>query len=466
MSFFPFLAVKLNYYTQLQNKEEKFFQIIVAPYRINIQYLCCFHSHTIHHLQTTMMTSIDEMPQPQQQSIWEILAMGRDTSRSTSRHNTSAGTVGDSSANAVFYSAMAIFCGLVLAFSATRSAGVSMPTPIEPVAILGEFFESDLLQNRPTDVSIVIIGDSVSRYGYLSLVYFLRWGRWFEPDLEINNLVNENSFKSPFHDDLFGEFYFQSSRLLEPYELCDCYKDTSFDENKALGRHIIENRYYHDPELNNTVTFIHAYGHENVIHGRIKADETHASKWDWHKSEKKLVQNKFTDTTWHYKNWAEVITNYVRHLQPHPDFVIVNAGQWSNQFGPKDKSVSQEFADALVQGKFKGAIWKTTTHKKGGHAMNADVPKTDDYMCRLLGACFNISWTQNLMDHLYWDDRHFYEPVYRVLNEDMLQVMGYLPKGYAKFDRTKLFKRDAVEELIGEVNWEAAEKQEGNDGED
>jgi hypothetical protein len=428
--------------------------------------------------------SIDEMPQPQQQSKWKEFQkfwldinsipgiMGGNTSRSTStrRHNTTGAAVGDSSsANTVFYSVMAIFCGLVIAFSVTRSAGVSsMPTPaIEQAAIVGEFFQSDLLQPRPTDVNIVIIGDSVSRYGYLSLVYFLRWGRWFEPDLEKNNLVNENSFKSPFHQDLFGEFFFQSSRLLEPYELCDCCKGTPFEHNQDFGRYIIENRYYHDPDLNNTVTFIHAFGHENVIHGRINANEAQdSSKWDQHKSEKKLVQNEFTDTTWQYKNWAEVITNYVRHLEPYPENVIVNAGQWSNQFGPQDESVSQEFADALVQAKFKRAIWKTTTHKKGGHAMNADVPETDDYMCRLLGACFNISWTKNLMDHLYWDDRHFYEPVYRVLNEDMLQVMGYLPKGYAKFDRSELFKRDEVEELIGEVNWEATEKHEGNDDED
>lgn len=256
--------------------------------------------------------------------------------------------------------------------------------------------------------------------------------------MEKSNLVNEHSFECPFHNDKFGEFYFQTGRLLQPYELCDCFKPTANDTNVPSDQYI-ENRYYHDPVLNNTVTFLHAYGHEQSLHGRIPAKDAYdISKWDWHKKEKKLLKHQFSDPVWKYESWHEVLTDYVATLEPTPDVAVFNAGQWMNHFGKTDDS--EDFAEALESLGLRKTIWKTTTYRPGGKAMNADTEATDTYMCSLLDDCLDVSWTAMVMDHLYWDDRHFFEPVYRVMNEDLLQHTGYLPVGYAKYDQTKLLK--------------------------
>ena len=354
--------------------------------------------------------------------------------------------------NILFYSCVTLLCGLMVTLFVVGKEEAADFTLSEAEGLLGVTVQSklpheDLLQPIPTNVNIVIIGDSLSRYGYLSLVYFLRLGRWFEPDLEKNNLMDERSFRSPFHDDVFGEFYFQSSRLLQPYELCDCYKgDYLEEEPEYMASYVIENRYYHDPELNNTVTFLHAFGHQTTIHGRIHAKEAYdTAKWDWQKNEKKLVQHKFSSPVWTYADWHDVVEKYVSEINPKPEFAVVNAGQWSNTFGPKGEDVSRKFASALDDQHFRKAIWKTTTFREGGEPMTEDAEATDKYMCDLLPDCLDISWTKDLRDDLYWDEKHFYEPVYRVINEELLETMGYLPRGYAKFDKKKLLSSGKTE---------------------
>lgn len=50
---------------------------------------------------------------------------------------------------------------------------------------------------RPRNLRIAFIGDSLTRYMYLSLVYFLRWGRW-ESNEDSPTMVQEKQFVSWF----------------------------------------------------------------------------------------------------------------------------------------------------------------------------------------------------------------------------------------------------------------------------
>ena len=140
------------------------------------------------------------------------------------------------------------------------------------------------IQPRPNNLNILFIGDTVTRYQYLSLVYFLRWGRWFDPGYERSNLVNEWSFDNPFHKETYNEFFFQTNIMLQPYELCDCRKTK---DKVSMRSTVIENRYYHDPTLNNTVTFLHAFGDELAMHGRVEAKDVYSEEWKWSTKEKK-----------------------------------------------------------------------------------------------------------------------------------------------------------------------------------
>jgi hypothetical protein len=310
-------------------------------------------------------------------------------------------------------------------------------------------------QPIPTDVNIVIIGDSVARYGYLSLVYFLRWGRWFDPGLEASNLVNERSFDNPFHRDTYSEFYFQTSRMLQPYELCDCHKNA---DRPNMRKYIIENRYYHDPVNRNSVTFFHAYGNERVVQGRLEAEDVYTTKWHWDTKEKGLLEHHWSEPTWKHHTWEELFAEYVVKLNPRPQFAVLNSGQWNSNFGPygEGEEVSKALHESITKLDIK-PIWRTTTYDekheilKGTDASslgdNVSL-ETDRYMCKLFGNCLDVSWTKELDPNNYWDDKHYFEPVYRVMNEQLLDEMGYLDEDYVKYDVSQLLmkKEPAVEE--------------------
>ena len=300
-------------------------------------------------------------------------------------------------------------------------------------------------QPTPSNVNIIIVGDSIARYSYLSLVYFLRWGRWFDPGLEKSNLVNENSFDNPFHKDIFSEFYLQTSRMFQPYELCDCHKNA---EHPNMRKYNIENRYYHDPVNRNTVTFLHAYGDELEIHGRLKAEDVYTSRWRWSVKEESLFESRYSKPDWYYDTWDQLFEKYVARMHPLPDIAVLNAGQWSNSFGPHNGDAqSNKLYKALKTVNIK-PYWRTTTYDNNHVILsspNKDTKLTDQYMCDLLGNCLDVSWTKNVKRQLYWDDRHFYEPIYRVMNEDMLESMGYLPEGYVKYDRRNLLQNTLLQ---------------------
>ena len=89
------------------------------------------------------------------------------------------------------------------------------------------------------NLRLVFLGDSVTRYQYLSLAYFVRHKRWFDPNVTVNNLVNAHSFHHPLHpDEDWNEFFLQSNRLLHPLEICDCLRSRD-------GNTVLERRYFY-----------------------------------------------------------------------------------------------------------------------------------------------------------------------------------------------------------------------------
>ncbi|KAK3238389.1 hypothetical protein CYMTET_51593 [Cymbomonas tetramitiformis] len=95
--------------------------------------------------------------------------------------------------------------------------------------------------------SIIFIGDSVIRYQYLSLVYFLKNRHWIGRH-QRPNPIEEQTYDS------WEDFYNQTSKALTPYELCDCFRVDN-PENFTLP---FENRYFCGPGLK--VSYIQAFG--------------------------------------------------------------------------------------------------------------------------------------------------------------------------------------------------------------
>lgn len=126
------------------------------------------------------------------------------------------------------------------------------------------------IHQRPRNLRIVFMGDSITRYQYLSLIYFLQYGYWYHYDHHDHdhhphrhNLMNAHSFRHPLHhDNDWNEFFLQSNALFYPNEACDCVRHYN-------GTIIIERRYYYHPAYNNQITYIHMNGnqrkHRNIM---------------------------------------------------------------------------------------------------------------------------------------------------------------------------------------------------------
>jgi hypothetical protein len=107
---------------------------------------------------------------------------------------------------------------------------------------------STMLQSdpRPRDLRVAFVGDSITRYQYMSLSYYLRFGRWLRNDVK-PNILQEKHFGD------WNEYFNYSKFALAPNEQCDCYRE---DGAPIRFKRTYENRYFSDPERNNYVTFL------------------------------------------------------------------------------------------------------------------------------------------------------------------------------------------------------------------
>eukprot|EP00760_Papus_ankaliazontas_P023669 PhM_4_TR2079/c0_g1_i1/m.47575 len=86
---------------------------------------------------------------------------------------------------------------------------------------------------------IVMIGDSVSRYQYLNLAYYLRTGSWCSPK-------PRNEWEKDHHN---WTRFFRTTNARLGTEVCDCYRVGH------IWSYIRENRFYHDTENSFRLSF-------------------------------------------------------------------------------------------------------------------------------------------------------------------------------------------------------------------
>ena len=102
---------------------------------------------------------------------------------------------------------------------------------------------SKLMNNQ----HIVMMGDSLMRYQYLSLVHLVHTDSFVQQDSH-PNMLWEKDFNN------FSEFYSFTSEKLKPNEYCDCSRSTEFRHDTY------ENRYYHDSERNISISYFQYMG--------------------------------------------------------------------------------------------------------------------------------------------------------------------------------------------------------------
>ena len=114
-----------------------------------------------------------------------------------------------------------------------------MPKHWQILALLTIFVVAHMLRSpwrsaadSQKPLSIAFVGDSVTRYQYLSLVAYLKTGDWVDDDPIMWEKLHAGGWRN---------FYNYSHHFLSPYEACDCYRP-----DKLRPIRIYENRYYRE----------------------------------------------------------------------------------------------------------------------------------------------------------------------------------------------------------------------------
>jgi hypothetical protein len=169
---------------------------------------------------------------------------------------------------------------------------------------------------------------------------------------------------------------------------------------------VFENRYYHDPKLNITVTYIQFFSY--YAHGHWTPTNNFSM------SDPPLRQ--YVNPAWqHYLK--DLFPRHIATLKHRPSIAVMNVGLWPNKF------YDLKYAEQVVASVLPIApllIWRTTTSKRNEPVLTRQQQRGDYNMCGFSPnvTCMNVTWVLDQRD-MYLDYVHFKEPVYTKMNEQL-----------------------------------------------
>ena len=238
---------------------------------------------------------------------------------------------------------------------------------------------------RPRNLHIAFLGDSVTRFQYASFVFYLHHGRHLK-DSDRPNPLRESLLVENSHGELVVNF---SEILLHPQEQCDCYRTYKWNPSQFT-----DNRYYLDTKRNNSVSFLLKYG-KLEVHGHWPTAIVH--------EEHKMI-TEYEDPEWK-GDWTTAI-HHLAQLAPPPKYLIFNAGIHRHDLN--NPQVRESIQQALNKTGIIG-IFKLTTFGRGGLENGWKWKHHEEAMCEMLsGRCLDYTWTRNLPKRAYFDHIHLY----------------------------------------------------------
>jgi hypothetical protein len=250
---------------------------------------------------------------------------------------------------------------------------------------------------------VVMIGDSLMRYKYLTLVAFLETGVKLstlpganETTPGSNNRVVENTWDS-WHD-------FYTVTTYRPKETCDCWRaergaanpgPASIKENRRYLSQGYDISYYQLLEVAGSCVF---RGHTEGSNHTSPV----ATPYDW---------------CFSLKGFMDFIALSVK-----PDLLLLNTGLW----GKMEPSAIRSILDAVPR--IKQTVWfRTTNTRANDTASTFDDPLTKHFVNHSNVAVANTwSVSTNLLaqlppEQVYWDKLHFFAFAYEFMLRDALQ---------------------------------------------
>lgn len=274
---------------------------------------------------------------------------------------------------------------------------------------------------------ILFVGDSVTRYQYMSLVFFLHHGVWPAP------YVVDGRPHPCWEQSWPGwQGYLQASpTIFGGKELCDCHRG-----DKLLRNITFENRFYTEAEIAvSFLAFVRApspnasYGFFRNLENdwRTEGLQGHYGFPPYTQLNNEPFLAGYCNNSADYKmGLAEAFTELIPLLKP--STVILNTGIWTPSGQMEDDLLLALQRSSNVSASF---IWKTTTAGKGG---TRERPSTDMFaLDQLHGSKWGVydSWalTQAAQDaspqnsSALLDYFHFHPYVYQGLNEVLLNAI-------------------------------------------
>jgi hypothetical protein len=309
--------------------------------------------------------------------------------------------------------------------------GTILPRLLEPNASELTISHSSALSGL-RDRSILFIADSITRYQYLNLVYFLATGSFHSP--KPHNENEKHWGDSQFQN--WTRFYIGTTERLQLESLgrgaiCDCFRELNLT-------HMVENRYYRDARRNISVSFVFLgrypiHGHDlDWLTGNCTSPPCRQTGCPVGSCSRQKA-----DWDWVLNTPREALVHLTKMLRP--DTIIYNSGAWGDYGFPKHRYLVTSLIEGGHEARMLGVrhlYWKTTTDCAGklkNAEMNNLVPRLRKESWRIYDS-YTLTHSLALMGPhtrgdrnftVCWDRMHPYQGVHMALNEVLLrQLIG------------------------------------------
>ena len=273
---------------------------------------------------------------------------------------------------------------------------------------------------------VVFIGDSLTRYQYLTIAYKFLYG---SDSVVPRKLVNEKLHAS------WTEFFRYSTNLFQKHMFCDCFRtenlsrklrrsvnelnangiglsktvrNKSFHEEYGVLNKIRENRYFHHrievdgKFVHLNLTYLQFFGDKPSAHGRRLPGNIASS----------TIDSRIRHSKWAFGQLNDLLKYYVSILIPAPTHIILSTGAHYHNRMMANVELSLKVALNITP----NVYWKQAPPlkndlfeaRKVGDA-NFSLPWDIDILahdkCRKL-YCYFISFPDALPDNLIFDKEH------------------------------------------------------------
>mmetsp|Transcript_62411 Transcript_62411/g.122794 ORF Transcript_62411/g.122794 Transcript_62411/m.122794 type:complete len:431 (-) Transcript_62411:86-1378(-) len=261
-------------------------------------------------------------------------------------------------------------------------------------------FSPSSLRESLNNQRIIMVGDSLMRYQYLSLAYLARTGNF--PEAESGN--DQITFVS---DKSWEDYYQYTNRLLAPYEIIDYYRPAT----NLIEDHHREMRYYRDDARNISLYYARYFGDSVSIRGLIRPNPDSG-----------LMER--SDSEWTFTAIHEFLGNVSELFSPRPNTLVLNAGFHSHRY---DLTEVREVVAKTALEYFDRVFWKTTNFPMDKLSQEDDKPH-DLAMCAMAGIeCFDLKWTSILEQKDMVDLLHFQPQIYADMNIQFIELLRRNP---------------------------------------